>query len=287
MDHLVHEPGLLRLLRADVLAGEDHVERHLQADNAWQPLRAADAGNEPELRLRKCEHCLGMIGRDAIPAREGEFESATHAGAVNGTDERNAKPLHSLEPLLAFGTRALRHLGGRKGQELVDVGAGDERVLLSADQHHTPDAHVALEGVEDLVELADDAVRELVDRLAAQVKGDDRDAVVHFQAKGATDHARSTTIAKPSPPAAQTVINPNCPFRRFSSFTSVVVMRAPVAPKGWPIAIDPPATFRIDRSTRPRGAPMPARSAHSLDSNPFRFESTCAANASCISRTSM
>ena len=38
---------------------------------------------------------------------------------------------------------------------------------------------------------------------------------------------RSTTIAKPIPPAAQTVIRPNCPPRRPSSLSSVVVMRAP------------------------------------------------------------
>ena len=82
---------------------------------------------------------------------------------------------------------------------------------------------------------------------------------------------RSTTIAKPSPPAAQTVMRPNCPPRRASSFASVVVMRAPVAPNGWPIAIEPPITFSCARSTSPTGCEKPARSAQSGDSNPCRL----------------
>ena len=75
---------------------------------------------------------------------------------------------------------------------------------------------------------------------------------------------RSTTIAKPMPPAAQPSSSPNCPPRRRSSLSSVVVMRAPVAPNGCPIAIDPPITLSCARSTRrpaartPRARPTPA-----------------------------
>ena len=56
-------------------------------------------------------------------------------------------------------------------------------------------------------------------------------------------------------PAAQTVMRPNCPWSwRASSFTSVVVIRAPVAPNGWPTAIEPPITLSRARSTAPSTA---------------------------------
>ena len=47
-------------------------------------------------------------------------------------------------------------------------------------------------------------------------------------------YSRSTTMAKPMAPAAQTVISPNCCPRRFSSFSSVTVMRPPVRAEGVP-----------------------------------------------------
>ncbi len=74
---------------------------------------------------------------------------------------------------------------------------------------------------------------------------------------GASRYSRSTTMAKPSPPAAHTVIRPNCPLRRASSWQSVVVMRAPVAPNGWPMAIEPPITLRRSGSTSPTGVREP------------------------------
>src|SRR5207237_2911709 len=124
-------------------------------------------------------------------------------------------------------------------------------------------------------------------RFADQVERDDRDAVRDFDCQSRAVHARSTTIENPIPPAAQTVINPNCPFLLRSSLTRVIVIRAPVAPNGCPMAIDPPITFSFDRSTSPIGSLNPARSAQYFDFNPSRFDNTCAANASCISTRSM
>ena len=62
MHHLVHEPHLQRLLRADVAAGEDHVERVAHADEPRQPLRSAHARDEPELHFGQREHRLRVIG---------------------------------------------------------------------------------------------------------------------------------------------------------------------------------------------------------------------------------
>ena len=51
VDQLVDEPHLLGLPRADVPAGEDHVERALKPDQSRQPLRAPRTRDQPELDL--------------------------------------------------------------------------------------------------------------------------------------------------------------------------------------------------------------------------------------------
>ena len=59
----------------------------------------------------------------------------------------------------------------------------------------------------------------------------------------------STITASPWPPPEQIAAQPSPPPRRRSSFTSVIRMRAPLAPIGWPSAIAPPFTFTFDSST--------------------------------------
>src|SRR6185503_19318727 len=99
---------------------------------------------------------------------------------------------------------------------------------------------------------------------------------------------RSRTIAKPRPPAAQTEMRPRCALLRFISLARLVVRRAPVAPNGWPIAMDPPFTFRRERSIFPTASVCPSFSlAQVSDSRAWMFEATCDAKASCISMTSM
>ena len=47
-------------------------------------------------------------------------------------------------------------------------------------------------------------------------------------------YSASRTIAAPMPPAAQAVVSARPPPRRCNSFRVCTMMRAPVAPKGWP-----------------------------------------------------
>src|SRR6185437_8752820 len=171
----------------------------------------------------------------------------------------------AAQPLGVFRITQLR--------ELFDVRAGDERVRLSTDQHRALHRIVAVDAIEQLDECLAHAARDLVHRLANQIYRQNRDAVFDLHGHRRlvprigywSSHARlrhtsrSSTIAKPRPPAAQTVIRPYCASRRPISFNSVVVMRAPVAPKGCPSAIDPPITFNRARSTSPTGSANPAR----------------------------
>src|ERR671915_1548770 len=59
----------------------------------------------------------------------------------------------------------------------------------------------------------------------------------------------SMITASPWPPPEQIAATPSPPPRRRSSFASVIRMRAPLAPIGWPSAIAPPFTFTFDSST--------------------------------------
>ena len=64
--------------------------------------------------------------------------------------------------------------------------------------------------------------------------------------------------------------------------------RAPVAPNGWPMAIEPPVTLKRSKSITPSGSLRPSSSsANFFEANAFMLERICAANASCISTRSM
>src|ERR1700722_4631361 len=63
-------------------------------------------------------------------------------------------------------------------------------------------------------------------------------------------------VALAMPPPSHIVCSPYRPPRCSSAFTSVVMMRAPLAPSGWPIAMAPPLTLVL-----PRSAPVSAAKA--------------------------
>ena len=171
---LVDQPDLERLLRADVLPRQDHVQRCLQPDGAWQPLRASRTGEQADLHLRKREDCLRVVGRDAPCAGQGRFESAAEARAVYGGDNGCAKGFEPVEQRVTLATHRFRLRGGLPFEELLDVGAGDERVRLATDQDSGADGRVGLELLKERDEVVLDAAGDDVDRLAGRINRDDR-----------------------------------------------------------------------------------------------------------------
>src|SRR6185312_8980971 len=152
------------------------------------------------------------------------------------------------------------------------------------DEHGGADGRVVAQPDQERLELDLDGAAELVDGLPGEVERDHRDAVV--EDRGERRHyARSRTSAEPIPPCAQMETSPNCASRRRISWARVVTRRAPVAPNGWPIAIDPPITLVRSQSTSPTGPARPSRSAQADEPHACALESTWAANASWISTT--
>ena len=85
-----------------------------------------------------------MVGRDPVVAGERDLEAAAERRAVDRRDERLAALLHAVEPLV----RAARDRLGllrRHPDDLVEVGAGDERVGLGAREDAGDDRLVVLD----------------------------------------------------------------------------------------------------------------------------------------------
>ncbi len=89
-----------RLCR-DLRAGQDHVERFLDADRAGKSLRATSSRQNPKLHLRKAD--LRVRNRDSIVAGQCELESASEREAVNCRDHRLRGRLDGHEQFAGIG----------------------------------------------------------------------------------------------------------------------------------------------------------------------------------------
>src|SRR5947209_4932244 len=277
MDQLVHDAQTERLLGAFDLAREDDVERRAGANQPGEPLAAARPRENAELHFREAELGQGVMGGHAVTAGEGELEPAAEASAVNPGGDRFGEARHPAQHVLALGREPLGFRGGGEPDELLDIGPGDEVVGLPREEGDGPYGGVLLQRLERREQVLLHGGRNLVDRLVFRIESDDGDTVVGElpgERRPRRHQRRSSTMANPMPPCAQIDRRPNCTSRRVISFASVVTSRVPVAPNGWPMAIEPPIMLMMSSLMSQPSAP-----------HPCRFESTCAANASCTSIT--
>src|SRR5450759_4124877 len=273
---LIDQPEVERFLGADLLAGENQVQRIGEPDSPRQPLCSARTGDQSQLNFRETEDGSWMIGRNAIVAGERSLESSAQTCAMYRRDYRHPKVFDGIEQHLTIPAQPLSVCRSLELQKLFDIGARNPNVWFATDEHRGVDGRVALESAHQRDELVLHCAVQLVDRLVREIERDDGDAVGDLDREGRfparpdesadrdfrsrAHRVLSTTIAKPIPPAAHTVISPNCPSRRRNSCRSVVVIRAPVAPNGCPMAIEPPMTLSFALSTSPTGCENPARS---------------------------
>ena len=186
--HLVHEAGPKRPRRLPGPAGQDQVERLREADEAGQALRASGSGEEAQQHFRQPEDGLRIVGGYAIPARQHGLDTAAHAGAVDGRDHGHAHGLEAIQHGLPSPRERLALERALDGEEVLDVGPGDEVVGLAAREHDRPDRGVRLHEGEDLLELCDHGTAQGIDLLAGHVEGEDEHAVL---AEGALQGPRA------------------------------------------------------------------------------------------------
>ena len=142
-------PACTALGGGDRLAGGAHLECERRPAQARQPLRAACAGNDPEVHLGLTH--IGGGHSDAVMTGHGKLEAASKRVTVNGGDERLGGVFELFQPCV----HRLRSFDGllarRQLLEDVDVRAGDER-RAGADQDDGVRRRIvagALDGVSD------------------------------------------------------------------------------------------------------------------------------------------
>ncbi len=199
---LVHEPESEHLGGALDLAGEDDVQCRPRADQAGEALAAAGGGQDPELHLGEAQLGLGVIGGDAVGARQRELESSAQARAMDRGDDRLREARDALEHVLATCGEALRLGGALERDKLLDIGAGDEDVGFTGHEDDRLHFRVAREHLERREEFVLDRLRDLVDGFPGQVECDHRNAVDVVPGEGGTGghQRRSSTIANAIPP---------------------------------------------------------------------------------------
>src|SRR3984893_7120219 len=72
-DGFVHQPLPFGFTWSQRITHEDVHERGWRSDGAWQPLRAAGAGNESKVRLEESDQVVAILSDTKI-AGEREFE---------------------------------------------------------------------------------------------------------------------------------------------------------------------------------------------------------------------
>ena len=127
----VDEADAMRFDGGNLLARQQQLQRATSADEARQALRGGVAGDQPEVDLRLPEP--GRVRSDPQRARHRQLAAAAERVAVDGGDHGLAHLLDEIEHVLAA-PGVIAAAVGRQRRQLVDVGAGDKRLVARAGQ---------------------------------------------------------------------------------------------------------------------------------------------------------
>src|SRR5579859_1146789 len=301
VDHLVQQARTKRPARVQAAPAQDQVQRASQPDQTRQPLRPTPRRYQAKIDLRLAEDDIRRVQRDAIVAGERQFQPAAQRCAVDRGDGGARQPGQFVEDRLKPATGRFDLTRVVSGGDELQIGPGDKLACLATRHDQPPQTVVRPRRADRRPQVLDQRGIDGIDGVIRPIDHDPADPVRALDrglepggaerrrgSFGDGRHVRSSTMAAPTPPAAHTETSPNCAERRSISLTSVVTHRAPVAPNGWPSAIDPPRRLIRLGSMQPTALERPSSSsAKAFESSFCSVESTCAANASCISTTSM
>src|SRR4029077_3437595 len=113
---------------------------------------------------------LGVIGRNAIMARESEFESAAETGAMNADRDRLRKTGYAVQQVLAVGRESLGFSGRAEREELLNIGAGNEVVSLAGEEGDSLHARIGGQRREAGEEFILHGARDDVDGLGLEIE---------------------------------------------------------------------------------------------------------------------
>src|SRR5262249_56272439 len=81
--------------------GEEGGEGRVQADQAWQPLRASPARDQAQLDLGQAELRPRVVNHDAVVAGRRQLQPAPQAGATDDGRARDGEARELVEDALA------------------------------------------------------------------------------------------------------------------------------------------------------------------------------------------
>ena len=158
-DGVEDQPDRRGLLGRDRLAGGDHLDGRIQADQPRQPLGAAPAGDQADLDLGQTDLRVRRCRGEAVVHRQDQLGPAAQAIAVDQGDGRERQLAEAVENLVAGSQGPGRLLGrdvGQRGQ-VVQVGAGDELPRLAAPEQQAAQVGPLRELTDQPRQLAEDA----------------------------------------------------------------------------------------------------------------------------------
>src|SRR5713226_9414681 len=146
-NHMVDEPHVLRLLRAELPAGEHDLARVRRADRVDEILHRRGAVAEAHLGRRDAE--ARVVAGDPEVADIGDVDAGAQAVAADHGEHRLVERLEArLRGLGDLLVALHRFLARALVLELRDVGAGDERLVACAGEYHHADLAIGVEAVE-------------------------------------------------------------------------------------------------------------------------------------------
>ncbi|MBA7637397.1 hypothetical protein ES703_45041 [subsurface metagenome] len=123
-----------------------------------------------------------MIGNDAAGAIQGQLQSASQAGTVNGRYRWEGQPGDLAEDALALAAGLGGLLRGFEAQEILDVHPHNEVVGLTADENHPHRPGIVLGGqlVQYLTQPLECLEGEDIEGFVGVVDGHHRDGVIAY-----------------------------------------------------------------------------------------------------------
>jgi hypothetical protein len=172
----VGDPESLRAPRVDSAAGEQQIERGGRAGKTGQSSHPAPCGDDAEHHLGQPQPRPGLVDDDPVTTGEREFQPAAEAEPADQRKRRVRRGCELVERIPA----ALDERGGivdrLQLRELVDVGAGDEAVVLAGPDHESLRRRSS-KLAEDGEKLAEYLARQRVRRRARLVEDEPGEAI--------------------------------------------------------------------------------------------------------------
>ena len=169
-------------------------------------------GQQAELDLGLAELDLRVVDDDPAVAGERDLQPAAERGAVDGGDDRLAERLQPAQQRLVLAHPAGELVGrlGRDLLEVVEVAAGEERLLGARDDDAGDRVLLGLEALDGLLHRGAEVGVHGVGGLVRVVEDEVDDPVAGvLPADRVGGHQmRSTTVAMPMPPPTHSVARP-------------------------------------------------------------------------------